>query len=156
MTDVQHNVDHIGFGSVEIQNGRWLVYKSGILPEWTIGTDEIAVVGEYTNEEGPSHPDYFYVFVRPSGEWHRLPVFARGFDETIRLVANQLGFEPERNLLYKTSFNSRIIWPAVMIGKPLFLFVEHRAWWTWLWPGPMWTGLSDEVMAFLPNTSPGE
>lgn len=152
----QRNVGRIECGRVEIHDGGCLVYKSDILPEWTISTDEIAVVGEYTNEDGPSNPDYFYVFVRASGEWHRLPVCAVGIDEAVQLVANRLGFEPEGKLFHRPTFDSRIIWPAVMSGKPLLLFVEHRAWWTWLWPGPMWTGLSDEVMAFLPNASVGE
>lgn len=139
------------FGTVEVQTGGRLVYLSNDGTGWSIGMDEIVVVGEYTNEDGPSAADWFYVFVKPSGEWCELPLYADGFDDAVGHLAGRLGFEPEKALFYRPTFDSRIIWPEAKKGKPLFAFVEHRALWTRLWPGPMWRGLSAEVLSLLPE-----
>lgn len=99
-------------------------YTSTTYGKWSLPTGAVRLIGEYTNENGPSIEDWFVCFVSGPSECFEAPVSADGLHECLDALGDQFGNELELKLASSTSFNSRIIWPKGPAGKPLFKFRE--------------------------------
>src|SRR5437588_9442501 len=111
-------------------SGRWMSTSDGIAYEWKDGRwslrfDEIAIVGEYTNELGPFADDYYFCFVRHDGvHWNDGSFYAEGRDELLSALARHFGTSFECELCDSTTFNSRIMWPPALCDRPLFEYKD--------------------------------
>lgn len=139
------------FGKVEYRDGT-LSYDGSPHDKWLLNVSDIAVVGEYSNENGPFAPDYFHVYVTRDLSWHELPWDAVGGEAAVQAVGRELGFEPSYTLLMSTRFASCIAWPDNLVGRPLFQFTPPaRKWYHWIIGGP-WSvrvQLSPSVVEYL-------
>ena len=46
-----------------------------------IDINDIVVIGEYTNSDGPYFDDWFITFVTKDGQWQSIPWYADNIDE---------------------------------------------------------------------------
>ena len=94
--------------------------------EWSLQSDVILVVGEYTTDSGPYENDWFICFlITKDGSWYEASAYARGVNETLAWLGQHLGGEICLGLTDSTSNESRVIWPLVMQGMPL-LEIQRR------------------------------
>lgn len=85
---------------------------------------DIAVIGEYTNSNGPWFDDWYLTFVFKSGEWKSVPVYAGNIDQLIEELCKR--FDPllsERQLANSTYWKSVISFPIHLRGTALFQLV---------------------------------
>lgn len=139
------------FGSAEYRDGT-LLYDGSPRDRWLLRLSDIAVAGEYSNENGPFAPDYFHVYVTRDLSWHELPWDAVGGEAAIQAVGRDLGFEPPTTLILSTDFASRIAWPEVLAGQPLFEFLALVRRWCHTIFGGAWSvqvQLSPVVLEYL-------
>lgn len=99
-----------------------MLYSSNSYQSWQIGLNDIKVIGEFTNEDGPYCEDHFLVFVTDAKGWHELPFGADGFSAAITQLQRRFGGNLEPRLSFTTSFDSAVLWPFEMKGKKLFHF----------------------------------
>ena len=97
-----------------------LEYRAGESLAWELPVSELAVVGEYTMDHGPSDDDYFLVFVATSGSFLEASFYAEGRDECLRILGQTLGTQLACRLRQSTTFRSQVLWPKVLLGAPLF------------------------------------
>jgi len=84
----------------------------------------VAIIGEYTNEDGPFADDHFLVIVTRAGQCIETAVDSMGPDALVLLGA-LLGQELSTSLDGQTTFNSRVLWPAQIADKPLMSFTQQ-------------------------------
>jgi hypothetical protein len=111
----------------EKTSGRVQVIDSKIV--WTyqdqtiseINLDDVVVIGEYTNSDGPWFDDWFLVFVTRDGHWKHIPWYAENIIELTKVL--QMRFEPNFEGSYltgSTTWDSVIRHPKHLINQPLF------------------------------------
>ena len=109
---------------IETVEGR-LRYGGDHVP-WEIVIANIAVIGEYTNQNGPYAVDYFLVFMeRGHTQWYEASFYAHGRDEALKSLAIQLGAELECQLSHSTDFRSRVMWPSALAGREMFQWTSR-------------------------------
>lgn len=92
---------------------------------WKLSFDEIAVIGEHTNELGPFTDDYFICFVHRNGKgWLECSFYAEGRDALLTCLEAHFGTPFEFKLCDSTSFKSRVMWPRSLNDEPLFEYLE--------------------------------
>ena len=64
---------------------------------WGVAVDQIAILAEFTNEDGPWREDHFWVFVQHDGALCYAPMGAVGISEVKSELARALGFELARH-----------------------------------------------------------
>lgn len=99
---------------------------------WRLRFADIAVIGEYTTEEGPFLEDWFLVFVPhwlPG--WKEAPVYSHGADVVLEQLGRVLGSPLRLALASSTQHRSRVLWPSELSGEPLFDFTPMRRRWPW-------------------------
>jgi hypothetical protein len=107
-------------GTVRIRDAT-IEYESRLYGSWQLVLSEIAVIGEFTNENGPGE-DWFWVFVTHDTMAFSVPTGAIGFRETRPQVEQLLQCAIDFELAWCTSFASRVLWPSALKGRPLFHF----------------------------------
>lgn len=85
-------------------------------------SNEVAVFGEMTNENGPFADDYFFVFVTKSKEWYEASFYAEGVDKFLVEFEKRMGLISQSSLANSTTFRSNVLWPERLTGKDLFEF----------------------------------
>jgi hypothetical protein len=96
-------------------------YVSGRYGEFSILVSELVAIGEYTTDHGPFLDDWFLVFVvRGNVGWVEASMYAAGSMEARERLADVLGFLIASGLAAETNFASHILWPAELVGQPLF------------------------------------
>ena len=104
---------------IETVEGR-LRYVGDHVP-WNIAIANIAVIGEYTNQNGPYADDYFLVFMeRGNTQWYEASFYAQGRDEALKCLAMQLGADLKCQLCHSTDFRSRVMWPPALAELEMF------------------------------------
>ena len=111
-----------------------IVYCSESYPSWKIGLNEIQVIGEFTNENGPYCQDHFLAFVADVKSCHELPCGAHGFSAMKGQLERHLNGHLELQLIFTTTFESAVLWPFEMKGQRLFHFSRTN-------PPTMWAKL---------------
>jgi hypothetical protein len=94
---------------------------------WELQVADLVLVAEYTTSEGPFLDDYFLVFwMRDHGELLKAECsfYAEGRDEALAETGRVLGAKLELELAWSTEWNSRVIWPEALTGKPYFQFTN--------------------------------
>jgi hypothetical protein len=87
-----------------------------------INVNDIVVVGEYTNSDGPYFDDWFLVFVTQDGQWHAISWYADNIDDTTRYLSEK--FHEDLNgshLANSTEWKSIVRYPTYLKDKPLFI-----------------------------------
>ena len=102
-------------------------YWSSIDPEWSLPVEQVKVIGEFTNDNGPFVDDWFLIFVTGLDPlWQQASCYADGNRRFLKDLSATLGSELQPALYASANFASRIIWPAELSGKPLFGFVDEK------------------------------
>jgi len=115
------------------QSGRITCTVTGVEYEWpggrwSLAFEDIAAVGECTNELGPFADDYFICFVHRDGlRWSECSFYAEGRDELLVHLAQHFGTSFEYGLCNSTTFRSRVMWPPSLCEEPLFEYHEPVA-----------------------------
>ncbi len=114
-------------GSVEAGQDQYsgtLTHSAGVLEYtrsgqavWRLPSDQIAVVGEFT--DGSLGDDYFLVFVSEAGECFQASFYAVGRDACLASLAECLGLVVQPGLSNSTEFRSRVLWPPKLFGQAL-------------------------------------
>jgi hypothetical protein len=94
---------------------------------WTLTTDSIVMIAEYTTNEGPHVDDYFLVFV--TAEENKLffstcSFYMDGRDEVLSVLQERLGSPFQLDLQGSTEWRSRVAWPASMAESEYFTFED--------------------------------
>jgi len=98
----------------------FISYKSS-LGNWSVSVTDICLIAEYTTAEGPHLDDYFFVFLTvPENGWHQASFYAKGRDETLRLLEEKLHVQLTPSLFASAQFKSRIMWPLRLANLELF------------------------------------
>lgn len=106
-------------GQIEFE-GDVIRYTSGTYSDWTIRVNDIRIIGEATNQNGPFADDYFLCFATGPEMWHEASFYAAGRDSFLSALGARLGTTFQLNLSLSTDFASRILWPVELADKPLF------------------------------------
>ena len=115
------------------QSGRLTIEPDSIsytLPQqegWRVPVSELRLIGEFTNDHGPTLDDYFFVFLTRE-EYFEASFYADGRDAVLAELSRRLQHELRNGLCNSTSLASRVLWPVRLEGLPLFSLVpEERA-----------------------------
>lgn len=97
-----------------------LHFRSSFYQPWDLPIEELRLLGEYTNEDGPHVADHFLVFFGPGGRAFEAPVDADGTVSVLRELGSMFSVPMQLELRFNTSFASRAIWPPQLSGQELF------------------------------------
>ncbi|HVG31913.1 MAG TPA: hypothetical protein VM911_02490 [Pyrinomonadaceae bacterium] len=89
---------------------------------WQLPISEIRVMGEHTDDHGPSVDDYFFVFLTNS-HFCEASFYAEGRDQFLSELRDLLGAKLSCGLVNSTDFQSRVMWPPDIAGQPFYDFV---------------------------------
>ena len=104
-------------------DGTLITYTSQHYGSFSIPLSEVALIGEFTTDNGPFIDDWFLVLVpRSGGEWFETSIYAEGIESFLEQLSAALGSTIIGSLAASTDFASRIIWPMALAGRPLFTF----------------------------------
>jgi hypothetical protein len=138
-------------GKLELCDGV-IRYRVDSTTIWELPLSRVRVIGEATNQNGPYLDDYFLCFAPDANSWHEASFYAEGQTEFLKSLESILGCELSLRLCCSTDFDSNVIWPPHLAGKPMFSFtpVQPRTWIGRL-IGPLQNtqAFSDEVIAEL-------
>jgi hypothetical protein len=88
---------------------------------WRVVLDDLRLIGEYTNEDGPFADDYFLVFATED-RLFEASFYADGRDACLAQLSDRLDTPLLLQLACSTDFDSRILWPESLDGRPLLDF----------------------------------
>jgi hypothetical protein len=124
-------------------------------PPAPITPQSVAVVGEFTNQDGPGLDDWFVEVVFRSGAVWTLPTEQAA--PMLPEFAQALGVPLELGLAGSTDFASRVLYPPALVGRPLYAYAAiPQPWWrTVLRLGlrSVRSTFTDEVRALVPAWS---
>jgi hypothetical protein len=104
-------------------DGSLITYTSQHYRSFSIPLAEVAVIGEFTTDNGPVIDDWFLVFApRHGSEWFEASMYADGIESFRNQLSATLGSSIIGRLAASTDFASRIIWPVGFADRPLFSF----------------------------------
>lgn len=107
-------------GTITLENGI-LTYTNEPNGSWSTPLDEIGIIAEATNENGPFGDDYFLIFVsNKSPSWFEASFYASNREEFLKTLSSHFGTLFELKLTTSATFASRILWPPELKGEPLF------------------------------------
>ena len=89
-----------------------------------INADDIVVIGEYTNSDGPLVDDWFLTFVTRNGQWQSISRYADNIDKVLQFLSSKFQSELETTLTNSAQWKSVIMFPLSLKGKPLFKLIN--------------------------------
>jgi len=109
-------------GEISLRDGS-VRYWGGSEPSWEMPLEDIAVIGEYTNQSGPVLDDWFLVFVsRSTRHFFLAPYYATGIDQLRSGLSAVLNSPLPTSLANSADFKSVVLWPSQLAGKDLMQF----------------------------------
>jgi hypothetical protein len=90
---------------------------------WRLPVSEIKIIGEHTDDQGPTVDDYFLVFLTAS-DLYEVSFYAEGVNGFLRELSDRLETTLSCELGNSTTYKSRVMWPADMEGAPVFDYFE--------------------------------
>ncbi|MCB9231909.1 MAG: hypothetical protein H6581_09615 [Bacteroidia bacterium] len=88
--------------------------------------EEIRMIGEFSAEPGALGADYFFTFiVKGIKKPLDIPAYAEGLFEVLADLRGILGGLDHPRLQMSTDFQSNILFPAEMAGKPYYEFLPE-------------------------------
>lgn len=143
--------------SYDIRDGELRYRHHGDVFRWSFRIRDVRLIGEYTDDHGLAD-DYWFVFV--AGKPYRVYEGTMYADPNLMdRLSPHVDSRLQAGLAHSTTFNSRIIWPRALEGKPLFTYSGRRrarAPWNWLLDRllPLVDSeFTPEVMSFLGASS---
>jgi hypothetical protein len=86
-----------------------------------IDINEIVVIGEYTNSDGPYFDDWFLTFVTKDGQWQSIPRYADNIDDLTTYLSTKFHQDLHTtNLANSTEWKSSVLYPPHLKDKILF------------------------------------
>jgi hypothetical protein len=83
--------------------------------------DDVVVIGECTNSDGPWFDDWFIAFVLKNSEWQFIPFYASNIDELLKVLSQRFDQSLALGTLANsTNWNSVVRYPKSIAGKQLF------------------------------------
>ncbi len=110
-------------GQIEL-DGDVIRYTSTTYSDWTIAINDIRIIGEATNQNGPFADDYFLCFATGPKRWYEASFYASGGEAVLIELGARLDTVLQLRLSSSTDFTSRILWPVEFAGKPMFEYQE--------------------------------
>jgi hypothetical protein len=89
---------------------------------WSLPIKRLTVIGEYTNADGPWVDDYYFAFVPEALDWCEVSFYSDERDDALKVLGERLGHPLECGLQASANLASRVMWPASLLGRPLFDF----------------------------------
>ncbi len=125
-------------------------YRVGGAPNWELPLSDVRVIGEMTNDHGPFADDYSFCFATEANRWYEGSFYAEGSEGFLKSLVNHLGCDLPLRLIGSTDYDSNVLWPPHLAGRPMFAFIPERpkTWIGWLIGASgntQW--FSDEVLA---------
>jgi hypothetical protein len=122
-TETTARTDTAAESGVLCFDGSLISYTSQHYGSFSLPLSEIAVIGEFTTDNGPVIDDWFLVFVRRTGgEWFEASEYAVGTQDVLQRLSTVLGDSLRAGLSNSMDFSSRILWPTALADRPLFTF----------------------------------
>lgn len=112
--------------SLELCDGM-IRYRTSGSPIWELAISDVRIVGEMTNNAGPFDDDYSLCFAAGADGWYDASFYAEGREEFLQSLAMALQCELPLRLVGSTDFDSNVLWPPHLAGKPMFLFKPEPA-----------------------------
>lgn len=98
------------------------------LSEFLKDRGNLFVVGEYTTNAGPFDEDHFLVIAFDNGREFEIPCSSDDFDGILNLISKELGIKKiDIRLFNSTDYNSRVIIPDILSGKPFYEFSKANS-----------------------------
>jgi hypothetical protein len=89
---------------------------------WRLPVSDIAVVGEYTNANGPWIDDYYLVFVHRDRTCFEASFYASGRDRALDDLGVALGgADLSPGLCNSAEWKTRVLWPSQLADSPLWV-----------------------------------
>ncbi|WP_146602166.1 hypothetical protein [Novipirellula aureliae] len=110
-------------GHIEL-DGDVIRYASTTYSDWMIRVEDLRIIGEATNQNGPFADDYFLCFATGPSMWYEASFYADGRDTFLADLGARLGITFQLGLSLSTDFASRILWPAELENEPMFKFQD--------------------------------
>jgi hypothetical protein len=110
-------------GHIEL-DGDVIRFTSATYSDWTVRVEDIRIIGEATNQNGPFADDYFLCFATGPGMWYEASFYATGRDTFLAALGARLDAALELGLSHSTEFVSRILWPVEHADKPMFKYQD--------------------------------
>ena len=101
-------------------NAGVISYTSAPQASWTLRVEDLRVLGEATNEDGPFADDYFICFGLNSTTWLEASFYSEGMQEFLIDLQAYLSASFMLNLQGSTSFDNVILWPEHLAGQAMF------------------------------------
>jgi hypothetical protein len=108
------------FGKVRLQ-GDQVFWDYDNKTIFQIDMNDIVIIGEYTNSDGPYLDDWFLTFVTKDGQWQSIPWYADNIEELTQYLSNK--FHQDLNVTYlanSTEWKSIVRYPTHLKEKTLF------------------------------------
>ncbi len=96
----------------------WDYDKKNILQ---LDLNNVVIIAEYTNSDGPYFDDWFLTFVTKDGQWQSIPRYADNIDMLTQYLSEK--FHQDLNMTYlagSTEWKSIILYPTRLKEKTLF------------------------------------
>lgn len=117
----------INSGTIEL-NGDSVLWHNEDVVFLQFDISNIAVIGEYTNSNGPWFDDWYMTFVLKNGQWKSIPQYAGNITQLIEELCKR--FDPvlrERQLANSTEWSSVVSFPNNIRGTELFKLIPETA-----------------------------
>src|SRR5262249_37169935 len=88
---------------------------------WELPLSSIRVIGEKTTPNGPFLDDYYFCFATSLDCWYEASFYCEGRKAFLQSLAEFLG-PLQLRLVGSTDFDSNVLWPPELAGKPMFSF----------------------------------
>jgi len=107
-----------------VANEDWIEYvRPSGKKAWSLQISDIVLVAEYTTNDGPWLDDWFLEFVTMSSDrlyFYHCTMYVDGIYEVQDVLIRRLNAIPQ--LAGCTEWDSRVLWPPHLVGKPYFEF----------------------------------
>jgi len=111
-------------------DGGYVRYSLDDSAQWELPISSIRVIGEATNQNGPFLDDYFLCFAVGPDCWYEASFYAEGREQFLISLASRLGHPLVLRLVCSADFDSSVLWPPHLAGRPMFSFtpVQPTTW----------------------------
>ena len=113
--DIKNNrIDLVDNNIIRTRDGQTL---------FEISISEIKVIGEYTNDEGPYHDDWFLTILT-NEDWYEIPMYLEDFNKFLNVLGEKLETKFILHFANSTNWKSRIIYPEKFADQEIYKIEE--------------------------------